>query len=118
MLSTGVSLPVVITQESVNLEYNNSVGNEWSTRATVNGTMLMVGESVAADLENGAVLKAEAMEQDTYVDTGQAENTIWSYDLICAGENVESCRVLLDVVVTEDRGAYAVEILHCGGLNS
>lgn len=97
----------VITVEEITLIANDSVGSEWSSLATVGGVALEIGESIIVDLQPGVLLKATAIEQDTYPDVGQTENVINSYDLISAGEDLVSYRVRLDVVVTEDRGAYA-----------
>jgi hypothetical protein len=99
--------PVLITMEDAVLIENNSVGNEWSTTATVDGTELAVGESIVVDLRPGVLLEATATEQDSIPDVGQVEKTLRVYDLISTGNLIEYYRVRLDVVVTEDQGTYA-----------
>lgn len=95
--------PATISLEDIALVSNNSVGDEWTTEATVDGDTILAGESIIVDLSSAVTLKASATEEDTYPDIGSKTQKINKRDLPADG----SLTVVLEVTVTEDRGMYA-----------
>lgn len=96
---------VSVTLESVSLEYNNSVGNEWSTSGTVNGRYIFRGDSVhvRVDPDASITIEASATESDKYSDYGSSRKRIKVAHLNKTGPT----NIPVLVTVREDRGRYA-----------
>lgn len=94
---------VKVTLVSAELTENNHVGNDWATKATVNGKLLRKGESRKLTLkaEETIKLKARAEEQDKIPDIGTAEKSMRASSITGAK------KVEIKVKVVENRGRYS-----------
>jgi len=103
---------VTVILEMIELDYNNHVGNEWSFSMDINGQDV----SVSQYQENQTVydetiigsetlrITAQAVERDTYSDSGSAGQT---FVISCTDAGSEPEYGKLEVLVREDRGRYA-----------
>lgn len=96
---------LTVTLSNVSLVYNNSVGNDWSIGAYINGEYIKKYKSYELSLSDKKELqlKATAMESDKVPDFGSSSKTIVLSDLDLGKEN----KITLYVVVRENRGRYA-----------
>lgn len=85
------------------MDYNNSVGNDWSYSYSFNSSTIRSGDTVSLYNGQTITLEASATEDDKSPDRGYASGkyTIYKSDL----ENGFYCT--LSFTVTEDKGRYA-----------
>ena len=104
------SCQVSVTVESIDLVYNNHVGNEWLFSVAVNGQYVPVSSYsptlVYESLVTGPTclqITAKAVEYDKYSDVGTTTTTV---QVDCPSESSRSQEVIMEVLVREDRGRY------------
>lgn len=100
-VAQGKTVKVTVTVSDIQLVRNDSVGNEWVTKAYVNGKA--IGETVTweAKPSDTVKLKAYAEEQDKVPDIGTKELAV---KLSSFQTSVDK---KLNVVVKENRGRYS-----------
>ncbi|MCL6605536.1 MAG: hypothetical protein K6T94_21940 [Paenibacillus sp.] len=103
LLAAGKTEKVKVTFVSADLIDNNSVGNEWWWGGFVNGKELADGESVTLNVSSTGTIKlhAEAQEQDSIPDDGEATTTL-KVSSLKTSQNKS-----MTVKVVENRGRYS-----------
>lgn len=98
-------LNLVVRLESAQLEYNNSVGNEWSISGTVNGMQISTGKSIDIKCKPSDTinLSAQAVESDSIPDVGNGSASVQVSKLDLSQKN----SFTISVIVTENRGRYS-----------
>lgn len=96
---------LIVELKSVNLEYNNHVGNSWNVAGSVNETLIKKGDTVEVDVApyDRIVLTSSAEEFDSVPDRGKSKIEVMVKDLDFTKDNLQK----IDVVVRENRGRYA-----------
>ena len=102
-LAAGKSAKVKVTFVGAELAENNHVGNEWWSGAYVNGKEIAEGGSVTLNVKPADTikLKAEAQEQDTVPDDGQASVSVKVSSI------TKTLTKTMHVTVVENRGRYS-----------
>ncbi|GMK48890.1 hypothetical protein PghCCS26_60200 [Paenibacillus glycanilyticus] len=92
-----------VTLVGVELVENNHVGNEWLTKAYVNGKEVQKNKSITLSLKStdSIKLKAYAEEQDKIPDSNSANDTVKASSI------TKTVNKALKVVVTENRGRFS-----------
>ncbi|MDQ0193377.1 hypothetical protein [Paenibacillus wynnii] len=103
LLAAGKTEKVKVTFVSADLVENNHVGNEWWWGGFVNGTELADGESITLNVSSTGTIKlhAEAQEQDSIPDDGEATTTL-KVSSLKSSQNKS-----MTVQVVENRGRYS-----------
>ncbi|MEC0170396.1 hypothetical protein [Paenibacillus graminis] len=97
------SMKVKVTLVSAVLTENNHVGNEWYTKASINGKEISEGSSVELDLKSteSVKLKAYAEEQDKIPESATATASIKASSI------TKTVNKAVEVTVVENRGRYS-----------
>ncbi len=82
---------------SLELESNNSVGNEWTTDFTYNGSLIQSGDIVTVPLNNSITITGSVIEHDSFPDYGSG-----SVRLTTDGSTKSKT-----IYVRENRGRYS-----------
>ncbi len=85
------------------MDYNNSVGNDWSIAASIDNKKIYIGDSIEISGKNKITIKAEAVENDKYSDYGSKTTSVNLSDVSTNKSKI----VTLSVTVTENRGRYS-----------
>lgn len=101
----GIPIKLDIKLDNVSLDYNNSVGNDWSFTSQINNSNLKEGNNILLNVRynDKIVIKCNAIEYDSISDHGQAMLIVNVNKINLAQKNNYS----IPVIVRENRGRYS-----------